>query len=222
MTPMTKLPFDPFTDLSAIGVISTYNHGLAVRSESPWKTYEDVIAYTRANPGKFTYANQGVGTTQHIIMEMIAKKEGIKWTMVPFTSGGDSTLACLGGHTDAVVQGSVDILPHIKAGKLKMLLSLNDFRWKGLPNVPNILEKGYDFSALNYNGLAVPKGTPEPIRQKLQDIFEASSKDPSFVQLAESFDVEVKFMTGKEYSELTKKLYYEAEKVVAALGLLKK
>ena len=216
---MRKLPFNPLTDVTDICSLYKYNHGLAVKSDAPWKTYEDVIAYARKNPEKFTYANAGVGTTQHLIMEMIAMKEGIKWTMVPYKSGGDSTIACLGGHTSGVTQGSVDLVPHIKAGKLRLLLSLNDFRWPPVSDVPNILEKGYDFYALNYNTVVGPKGIPEPIRQKLENVFRDSLKDSSLIEFANKFGVDIQFMTGKDYSNLWRSKNYEREKIIKTLGL---
>lgn len=216
---MRKLPFNPLTDVTDVCALYKYNHGLAVRSDAPWKTYEDVVAYARKNPEKFTYANAGVGSTQHLIMEMIAMKERIKWTMVPYKSGGDSTLACLGGHTHAVTMGSVDLLPHIKAGKLRLLVSLNDFRWPPVPDVPNLLEKGYDFYALNFNTVMGPKGIPEHVIQKLESVFKDSLKDPSFIEFANKFGVEIKFMEGREYSKLWRSRYSEREKIIKTLGL---
>jgi tripartite-type tricarboxylate transporter receptor subunit TctC len=214
-----KLPFNPLTDATDICSLYKFNHGLAVRSDAPWKTYEDVIAYARKNPEKFTYANPGVGSTQHLIMEMIAMKEGIKWTMVPYKSGGDSMLACLGGHANACTLGSVDLLPQIKAEKLRLLLSLNDFRWPLVPDVPNILEKGYDFYAFNFNTIVGPKGIPEHIRQKLENVFKDSLKDPSLIEFSNKFGVEIKFMEGKEYSKLWRSKYSEREKIIKGLRL---
>jgi tripartite-type tricarboxylate transporter receptor subunit TctC len=150
---------------------------------------------------------------------MIAMKEGIKWTMVPYKSGGDSTLACLGGHANAVTMGSVDLLPHIKAGKLRLLMSLNDFRWPPVPDVPNMLEKGYDFYALNFNTLIGPKEIPEQIRQKLENVFKDSLKDPSFIEFANKFGVEIQFMSGKDYSNLWRSKYSEREKIIKTLGI---
>ena len=93
---------DPLKDFIPIMSYSYYLYGLAVKSDSPWKTFEEVLAYARQNPGKFTYATAGVGVTQHITMERIAMKEGIKWSMVPFKSGAETATACLGGHVNAV------------------------------------------------------------------------------------------------------------------------
>lgn len=219
---MRKLAYDTLTSITDILAVVKYNFGLAVRADAPWNTYEDVIAYAKKNPGKFTYACAGVGVTQHICMERIAMKEGIKWTAVPFKSGGESVMACLGGHTDAVVQGSMDVLPHIKAGKLKMLLSLDGSRWPDVPDVPQILEKGYNFTAMSYISYMAPRGIPEPIRQKLEDVFKKAMEDPSFTEVMKQYNVQATFMSGKEYSALWRSQYDEMGKVVNALGLVEK
>lgn len=217
-----KIPYDTLTAITDILTVVKYNFGLAVKADAPWNTFEDVIAYAKKNPDKFTYACAGVGVTQHICMERIAMKEGIKWTVVPFKSGGESVMACLGGHTDAVVQGSIDELPHIKAGKLKMLLSLDGSRWPDVPNVPQILEKGYNFTAMSYISYMAPKGIPEPIRQKLEDVFKKAMEDPSFTEVMKQFNVQSTFMSGKEYSALWRSQYDEMGKVVKVLGLVEK
>jgi tripartite-type tricarboxylate transporter receptor subunit TctC len=216
---LTYYVMDDVVDILAV---CKYNFALCVKADAPWNTYEDVLEYARKNPGKFNYACAGVGTTQHIAMERIAMKEGIKWTQVPFKSGGESVLACLGGHTDAVVQGSVDVLPHLRAGKLKMLLSLDGDRWPDAADVPTISEKGYDFTAMSYISYMAPKGLPEPIRQKLEDAFRKAMEDPSFVEVMNKYHVKATYMSGKEYTKLWKSQYDAMGKVLKTLGFVKK
>jgi tripartite-type tricarboxylate transporter receptor subunit TctC len=217
-----NLQYNPLTDAVDITTIFKYNFGLAVRADAPWKTFEDVIDYARKNPGKFTYATAGVGVTQHITMEQMAMKLGIKWTQVPFKSGSEAVVACLGGNTDAVVQGSVDELPHVSVGKLRVLLTLEDKRWPDLPNVPTIMEKGFNFFAMSYMVLAAPKGIPEPIVRKLEAVFNKAKKDPSFIDSLKKFHVEVGDLNGEEYSKLWRSKYEEMGKVIKALGLSEK
>ena len=217
-----NLQYNPLTDAVDITTIFKYNFGLAVRADAPWKTFEDVIDYARKNPGKFTYATAGVGVTQHITMEQMAMKLGIKWTQVPFKSGSEAVVACLGGNTDAVVQGSVDELPHVSVGKLRVLLTLEDKRWPDLPNVPTIMEKGFNFFAMSYMALAAPKGIPEPIVRKLEAVFNKAKKDPSFIDSLKKFHVEVGDLNGEEYSKLWRLKYEEMGKVIKALGLSEK
>jgi len=216
---MRKLPYNTFTDIVDITTYTSMDTGLVVRAEAPWNTYEDFLAYARKNPGKIKYACSGVGTIPHITMERIAMKEGVKWTLIPYKAAGEAVLSTLGGHTDAVVQGPPDELPHIQAGKLKMLLALNNSRWPELPNVPHILEKGYDFSAWAIFTIFGPKGLPEPIRQKLEDVFNRAKKHPSYVEFSKKFGARESPMGGKEHSKLWKSQYEEMGKVIKALRL---
>ena len=215
---MEKLPFDVLTDQVDIAAYFKYTHALCVRADSPWKTMEDVIAYARQNPGKFTYGTAGVGNTQHIIMERIAKKEGIKLSQVPFKSGSEPVLACLGGHVNAVAQGPADVIPHIEAGKLRLILGLNDNRWAVAPNVPTCLEK-YGFYGRNYKSIIGPKGIPDRVVEKLQNAFKKAVDDPSYVQLTKTLQVDRYYMGGKELSKLWRSEYDEVGKIIKELNI---
>ena len=214
---MKKLPYDPLTQVIDIATIANHLLGLAVRPDAPWNTFEDIISYARSNPGKFRYACAGIGTTQHICMERIAMKEGIKWTAVPFKSGAEATVAFLGGHTDGVVQTTVELLPH--TGKFRLLLSESDVRWPDFPNVPTVLEKGYNFWAMAIQAINAPKGVPESIIRKLESVFDKTKKDPSYIQAMDKIRMRIPSLSGKEYTELWKKEYDEMGKVIKILGL---
>lgn len=218
---MQKLPFNVLTDQVDIGAYFKYTHGLCVRTESPWKTLEDIIAYARQNPGKFTYGTAGVGNTQHIMMERIAKAEGIKWSQVPFKSGSEPVLACMGGHVDAVAQGPADIIPHIKAGKLRFIFGLNDNRWAIAPNIPNAKDK-YGFFGINYKHIIGPKGIPENVLEKLENAFKKAVEDPAYVQLAEALQVERYYMSGKDLTKLWRSDYDTTGQIIKELGLVGK
>lgn len=220
---LRPLPYDVRSSVLDICTVIKYNYGLAVRTNAPWNTWEELIAYAKKNPGKFTYTGSATGATQHITMERIAIKEGgIKWTHVPTKSGSESVVTCLGGHTDGVVQASIELLPHVQAGTLKMLLILNDSRWPGVPDVPQIKEKGYDFSAVGYMSYFGPKGIPEEIRQRIESAFKKAVEDPSFQSFLEKFGVQPAFMSGKDYGALWRSQYDEMGKVVKAVGIMEK
>ena len=216
---MRKVPYNPLKDPVDITTIFKYNFALAVRADAPWSTYGDLIAYAKNNPGKFKYSTAGIGRPQHIAMEWIAMKEGIKWTHIPFNSGGESVTACLGGHTDATAQGSADLIPYIKAGKLRLLLILEDTRWPAMPDVPSMRDKGYDFFAMAYVSITAPKGVSESIIKRLEDVFNRAKREPSFIEMLKKFQVDVGTLGGKEYSDLWRSKYDEMGKVIKALGL---
>lgn len=215
---MEKVPYNALTDVTDILVYFKYTHALCVKTDAPWNTFEDVLDYARKNPGKFTYGAAGVGVTQHIVMERIAMKEGIKWSLVPFKSGAEPVLACLGGHINAVAQGPADVVPHIEAGKLKLLLALNDNRWEIAPKVPTVQEK-YGFYGLSLQSIYGPKGISEPVKEKLHNAFKKAMNDPSYVEASKSLNVVIFYMSGKDYEKLWKSQYDEMGKIIRDLGL---
>ncbi len=216
---LRKVPYNPLTDSIEITTIMESNLGLAVKTDAPWKTFKDIIAFARNNPGKFSYACAGIGVSQHICMERVAMQEGIKWTVVPFKAGGEAVVACLGGHTHAVTQGGSDIFPHIKAGKMKVLLTLGNKRWPAFPDVPSILEAGYNFYSMSYTCLSAPKGVPEPIIRKLEDAFNKAKRQPASMEALKKFQVEPSHLSGKAYSDLWRSKYEEMGKVIKAMGI---
>lgn len=219
---MMNVPYDVFKDTTDICGLFKHSQGFAVKTDAPWNTFEDVITYAKKNPGKFSYATSGKGGSTHVAFEYIGMQEGIKWKMVPFGSGGEATMACLGGHSDGVVVGSFDIIPFVRSGKLKFLLGLNDFRLHDFPDVPQMSERGYAFFALTVSGVAGPRGISEPIIRRLEDAFRKAVQDPSFVEAARQGAFFIQFMSGKEYTESWKSRYDKMGELIKALGLYKK
>lgn len=154
---MTKVDFDPLTDFSWIINLTGYTFGVVVRADSQFKTWQDVIAYARANPGKFTYGTPGNGTSLHITMEDLAARENLKLLHVPFKGNADATAALLGGHimasADSTGWGEL-----VDAGRLRMLMTWGAQRTKRWPTVPTLKELGYPIVSVSPYGIAGPKG----------------------------------------------------------------
>jgi tripartite-type tricarboxylate transporter receptor subunit TctC len=215
-------PYNVLTDSVDIIAYGKATHALCVKADAPWKTYEDIISYARKNPGKFTYSSSGVGSIHHITMERIAMKEGIKWTMVPFKGNMEAVAACLGGHIDAALGGPVDVNAFVKEGKLRMLLLLDDTRWPEFPDIPTVLEKGYDFFIASRYCIYGPSGIPDHVLQKLEAVFTKAAQDPSFIDIGRKFQMDTSYMSGKAYSQQWRSKYEESGKAIRALGLGKK
>ncbi len=214
-----KLPVDLLQNSTQIACFFDYPFGLVVRSDAPWKTWNEFKEYAKQNPGKVNYATAGVGTTQHLAFERVAAKEGIKWTHVPYKGGNDTINALVGGHIDAAIQGPADVVAFIRDGRLKMLLTLNDKRWDSAPNAPTLLDAGYDFSAFSQGCIHGPKGMPESIRSKLEAVIQRVVRDPSFVERAKSLQVPVLFMGGNEYTKAIQDRAEGSRNIISTLGL---
>ena len=101
-----RMKFDPATDLTYIIGLTGYTFGIVVRSDASWATFEDLLADAKRRPGKITFGTPGSGTTPHVTMERIAASQAIDWVHVPFKGSAETTNALLGGHVDAVADGT--------------------------------------------------------------------------------------------------------------------
>jgi len=214
-----KLPYDPIQDSSQILGFYTTLFGLVVRADAPWKNWSEFKEFARQNSGKISYGTAGIGTMQHLVFERIAQKDGIKWTHVPFKGGNDTITSLLGGHIHAAIQGPTDVGPFIQAGKLRMLLALNDQRWEMAPDVPQILEAGYDFSTFNVGSIWGPRGLPETIRAKLEAAMFKAMKTPEFIEGAKRLQQPWFFVGGREYTRMLQDRFDGYRQAVKDLNL---
>lgn len=209
---------DPLKDFTPIMSYSYYLYGLAVRSDSPWKTFEEFIAYAKANPGKIRYSTSGVGTGQHLVMEYLAMKEKIKWTHVPFTSSPQAVAACLGGHVEAVSQ-TPEWKEQVDAGALRLLVCWNNKRMPFYPKVPTLEEKGYDFAVQALINVYGPADTPRTVVDTIYKAFRQAADTEEMKQLLHSVAYPLDIKTGEEVASIIKKDYETNGKVLKELGL---
>lgn len=218
---LQPVPFDakePLKEFTPVLSYSYYMHALAVRANSPWKTFEDLIAYAKANPGKIRYSTSGVGLGQHLAMEYIALKEGIKWTHIPFQGSPQAVAACLGGHVEALSQ-TPEWKEQVDAGALRLLICWNEKRMPFYPNVPTAKEKGYDFATEAKIAIWAPAKTPKEVVAKLAKAFReaAETEDVKKVLTSLSYPFEVK--DASEVISVMKKDYEMNERIFKQLGL---
>lgn len=213
---MTKTTFDPLNDLTWILNVAGYEFGTMVRSDSPWKTWQDFIAFARANPGKISYGSPGIGTSLHLTMDDIAGREKLQWTQVPFKGTAESMTALRGGHVDAVA--GTPAWEFIDAGSVRLLVTWGPTRNKRSPNVP-ILKELYGIVSNSPWGIAGPKGMDPRVVKVIHDAFRKASADPAFVQTLERVGMEVFYMAGDEYLRWRRETAAFEKAAVERLGL---
>ena len=189
----------PYTheDFTPIMHFASVNTGVVVRSDTPYKTYNDLIDCARKNPGKVSYATSGVGSPMHLAMEFVARKENIQWTHVPYPGGAPGLAAVLGGHVTAM-SDSTEWLPHVKDGTLRLLVSHGEVRMRSFPNVPTLRDLGYDFINESVFIIAAPKGIPAPVLSKLDDSFHKAMQDPEFVDLITKMEFNISYRNSAD------------------------
>jgi tripartite-type tricarboxylate transporter receptor subunit TctC len=181
----TNVPFstDNFT---LLGNYATDVSVLAVHPDARWKTLEELIEYSRANPGKLTYASAGVGTSSSLAMQVLARVFKLDMTAVPFPGGAQLTVAILGKHVDVGMVPYSTGVAMFREDKLRGLATTAPTRLVQLPNVPTLAEKGIEANGLNLiMGLYAPKGLPDNTRKILVDAVQKAAKDPAVVSKLE-------------------------------------
>jgi tripartite-type tricarboxylate transporter receptor subunit TctC len=215
---MQKTSFDPSTDFTYIIGVSGYTFGVVVNNDAPWQTFQAMVADAKANPGKINYGSPGTGTSLHIAMEQIARRQGIKWTHIPFKGNSEAMNALLGGHIDAVADSS-GWAQLVNAGRFRLLVTWGAARTKNWPNVPTLREVGIDLIANSPFGIAGPKGMDPKVVQVLHDAFKKGLEEPSYVEAIAKLDQEQFYLSTADYQAFAKQQIEEARRFIAELGL---
>ena len=197
---MTKTTFDPTKDFTYIAGLTGYTFGVVVKASSPWKTFDELIADAKANPGKIKYGTPGAGTSLHIAMEQIAKMKGVKWTQVPFKGAAETNAALLGSHVDAVAD-STGWGALVNSGDFRLLVTWGFARTKNCPNVPTLKELGINLVANSPYGIAGPKGMDPKVVKVLHDAFAKGVKEPTYAEALKKFDQELAYLNTADYEK---------------------
>jgi tripartite-type tricarboxylate transporter receptor subunit TctC len=191
-----------------------------VGSQTPFKVWQDVVDYAKANPGKITYGTSGTGGTPHLGAEMIAEKAGIKMTHVPLKGSAEADVALLGGHVMMIV-GGTNNKPHVDAGKARYMNIWTAGRSKVAPEIPTLKEQGYPFVIDSSFGLAGPKGMDPKIVAKLHDAFKKAMEDPAVVDVMDRFSMVPNYKNTADYTAHIKEQVQFETSLLKRLGLYK-
>ena len=173
-----RAPAFQVRDLKPVARFTADPTVLAVRAESPWKTYAEFIAAAKASPGKLNFGSSGNYGTMHIPMAMLGLSADVKMTHVPYTGAGPAIVGLLGGQVDALATGPATIVQHVQGGKIRALAHWGEGRLAALPDVPSLKELGMPIDFAQWAGLFVPADTPEPIVMRLREAARAAGNDP--------------------------------------------
>jgi tripartite-type tricarboxylate transporter receptor subunit TctC len=194
--------------------------GVVVKSDSPYKTFKDLIDYARKNPGKVNYATSGAGSPMHIAMEYVADREGIQWTHVPYAGGAPGLAAVLGGHVTAM-SDSTEWLPHVKEGSLRLIVTHGEKRMKIFPNVPTLRDLGYDFINETVFMIAAPKATPPANVKKLDEALHKAMEDPEFIRTIQNLEFDVTYRNSEDTKKYLEDAYLRFSAMIKKLNIIK-
>jgi len=216
---MQKVDWDPLRDFTYIIGVSGYTFGIVVKSDSPFKTFDDLIVYAKANPGKMSYSSTGTGTSPHLLVEDLAAKAGVQLLHVPYKGNADSTQALMGGHvmaqSDATGWGKF-----VDQGAFRLLVTFGEQRTRW--GAPTAKELGYDVVSYSPYGIVGPKGMDPKVVKILHDAFKKAMDDPEHTRLLQTLDQVYWYKSTEDYARWAAEQYVSERALIERLGLLAK
>jgi tripartite-type tricarboxylate transporter receptor subunit TctC len=202
--------------------ISQIHHGpnvLVVNAERPYKTLGEVVSYAKANPGKLDYGYTHAASG-HMAMELFKQTAGVFMTGIPYRGGGPMMNAILANEIPMMFINQDVVIQHVKSGKLRALAVSSAKRNPMFPDVPTVAEAGFPgFEALSWSGLSAPKGTPQPIIDKLEAAMTQAMQSPAVKARMEGQGFVVPPTGVKTYTEFTAKEIERWTKVIKTAGI---
>ena len=216
---MMKVDWDPLKDFTYIIGVSGYTFGIVVKNDSPFKTFEDFVAYAKANPGKLSYSSTGNGTSPHLLPEELAYKAGVQLLHVPYKGNADSTQALMGGHvmaqSDATGWGKF-----VDAGTFRLLVTFGEQRTRW--GAPTAKELGYDIVSYSPYGIVGPKGMDPKVVKIIHDAFKKAIDDPEHERILKTLDQVYWYKSSDDYAKWAAETLASERRTIERLGLLAK
>ena len=185
-----NLKYDPATSFAQIGIVNYTPQAIVAKKATAAGNLKEFIDYLKANHSKLTYGHAGVGSISHVSGLVFNAKLGVKPSLVPYRGTAPAIQDLVGGQIDYMVDQSLNVIPQIKAGTIKVFAIAAPERLQSLPDVPTTREAGDDFIFSAWNAMVAPKGTPPDIVGKLADALSKALDDPAvqkrYVELGSS------------------------------------
>lgn len=215
--------YDPLKDFTPLGYFISVPSIFDVRSDSPFKTLNDLVDYARKNPGKLKNGAGGLGTVSYFNLEILCAKNNINITTIPFKSGGEALPALLGGHVDMISGTLSSEAPQIKAGKLRGLAITSKTRHPDFPEIPTTAELGYPYVNLStWQGVFAPAGVPPSVVNTLVPALEKIFKNPEIRQRAVKAGYEPDWKGPEEFRKFVESEIRAVEKIAKDINMSKK
>jgi tripartite-type tricarboxylate transporter receptor subunit TctC len=185
-------PFDPEKDLVPVSLVGRVPVVIAANPNAPYADVKALVAAAKAKPNAISFATPGNGSTPHMAVELFAHAAGIELQHVPYRGGAQAITDTIGGQVPLIAVNALEVQPHVKAGKLKVLASLSAQRTPIFPDTPTIAESGYPgFEASVWYGLVAPAATPKAVVDRLHDEVQKALAAPEVKQRMTSVGGEV-------------------------------
>jgi len=186
-------------DFTPVASIVDDPAGFNVHIDSDFKTLLDLIEYAKANPNTLSYGTTGVGSDDHLAALFLERQAGIEMIHVPFSGSSNVRQALMGGHIDLGIFNMGEAATDAAAGRINSLAQASEERWEKAPNVPTLIELGYDLMIGSNRGIAVPAGVPEDIVNKLSEAIAAAMAEEDLIAAADKQSLPLSYQNAQEY-----------------------
>ncbi len=222
LTPLLSadVKLDVTKDFTPLASFAADTAVLAVPANSPYKTFDDVIAAAKANPGKISWGIAGPTSAELEIIQGIEQAKGVKFNVVPFEGGGDALKALIGGHVDFGGRGPGSILKNVEAGLLRPIVTTYKDRVDAFPDLPTLKELGVDVNYYHVRGIAAPKDIPQEAIDYYADLFEKIANTDEWQSYLENRDSIIDYKGPNEFAEVVKERQDHYKQVYGDMGML--
>jgi tripartite-type tricarboxylate transporter receptor subunit TctC len=192
---------------------------LMVNPAVPVHSVKELIELAKAKPGQLNYATAGIGSFQHLASELFKLQTGVDMVHVPYKGGGPAMMDTIAGQAQINMASLIQVIPHAKSGKLRLLATSGTKRSALFPDVPTVAETVPGYDATNWWGLIAPAGTPQPVIAKLSSELEALLRSDETRKRVESEGADVIRMTPAEFGRFISEEMQKWAKVVKQAGI---
>jgi tripartite-type tricarboxylate transporter receptor subunit TctC len=180
---MARIGYDPARDFTPITIAISASNLLVVHPSVPASTLPDLIAWLRANPDRASYGSSGIGSSEHLGMELFTQRTGTRATHVPYQGGGAAVTDLVGGTIQMGLLNMATVLPQVQAGRLRAIAIGGRARHALLPDVPTVMEAGVaDFTSGSWHSIVAPRGLAEPLAERIHAEVTAALRTPEVAQ----------------------------------------
>ena len=209
-----------YSDFEPICQVAATPSVLTASAKTPWKNWQELVDDARKRPGEIT-VGATLGSTSHIFPAMIEKAAGIKFKFVSYDGLAPRMNALLGGHTN-LTDSNLTQKGKVEAALLRFIAIASEKRDPEAPDVPTLKELGMNLVYEVVRGVLVPKGTPAPVRAKLEEACAKATREPSFAQAMKLQGTRVAYLNANDYAQFLAKIDNESKVIMTDLGLIKK
>ena len=200
-----KLGYDPVKDLVPVAGFATSPLVVVVPANSPFRTFAELVANAKENPGALSYASNGSGSLPHLTTEWFLSRAGLRMTHVPYRGSAQALPDMIAGRTHLMIDIIVSALPLVEGGKLRALAVTGAEPTTRLPGVPTVASLGYaGFASDQWYGLFVPTGTPEMIVRKIEADVQAATADSRLRGQMWQRGAEIRFLPAKAFGDMVR------------------